>query len=709
MRFGWPAAIAVAVTAGGVSQAVFAQTADTKALPTFDAVQVTATRIARASQGVPAAVTVLNAEHLRTDSAGVNISEVLRGVPGVLARERQNYAQDLQISIRGFGARSTFGIRGVRLTLDGLPATMPDGQGQVSNFDLSAMGRVEVLRGPFSALHGNAAGGVIEAFTASGADDPGTRLTFNTGSNASMKAGINVRGVQGPLDYNVDVSRFQTDGYRDHSRARRDWFNTRLSLSLPGGGSLGLVANRLWQPESQDPLGLTLAQMQANPKQVAAAALTFDTRKALDHGQAGLIAEFPFGNGQAFRVAAYTGQRQVTQFLAIPVGAQGNPLHGGGVVDLSGNFRGADARISIETAVFDRALSMVIGASDERQSQHRLGYENFVGSQLGVRGALRRDQNDRVRNASLYAEAIWSASPVLDVTLGVRRNKVSFASDDHYVTATNPDDSGRRTYSATTPALGLSVQLAPAKNVYAAYGQGFETPTFDELGYRSDGQSGLNLALNAARTRSAEVGFKGAFGKTVQLQLAAFRADTDDELAVATNAGGRSTYQNAGRARRQGLELALALRGGEHWHHQLSATWLSAVFRDGFMTCTGSPCPVPDTQVAAGTALPGVPRTAFDLSSEWKADKGWYAGYAARYVGAMRVSNAMPLTAASYVTLGLQGGYRFRNHNSSRIFIGIGNVFNRRYAGSVIVNESSGRFFEPAPGRQFLAGIEWRL
>lgn len=701
--------MAVAMTAGTAAPLAYGQVTSTPALQTFDAIQVTATRVARSSQRVPAAITVIDAARLRTDSTGVNLSEALRGVPGVLARERQNYAQDLQISIRGFGARSTFGIRGLRLTLDGLPATMPDGQGQVSNFDLSAMGRVEVLRGPFSALHGNAAGGVIEAFTATGTDDPGTRLVFNAGGDRSMKAGVNVRGVQGSMDYNLDISRFRTDGYRDHSQARRDWFNTRLTWSLPGGGTLGLVANALRQPEAQDPLGLTAAQMQADPRQVVPAAIAFNTRKSLEHGQVGLIAELPFGAGHAFRMTAYAGQRRVRQFLAIPVGAQNNPLHGGGVVDLDSSFGGADARLAFETTLFDRALSWVIGASDERQRQHRLGFENFIGSQLGVRGKVRRDQDDDVRSASMYLQGTWSASSALELMLGLRRSRIAFVSNDHFVTAGNPDDSGRRTYSATTPVTGLSFQLSPGLNVYASYGQGFETPTFDELGYRPDGRSGLNLALDAAHTRSTEIGFKGALGASVQLQLAAFRADTDDELAVASNAGGRSTYQNAGRARRQGLEVALSVRGGAQWRHDFSATWLDASFRDGFLTCTGSPCPLPDTRVGAGAPIPGVPRATLDLSSEWDAGKGWYAGYAARYVGSMRVSNALPLKAAAYATLDLHGGYRFRGHKGSRLFVSFNNVFNRRYAGSVIVNESSGRFFEPAPGRQLLVGIDWQL
>ena len=135
--------------------------------PTFeaDAVVVTATRIEQKSFDLPASIDAVGKAAIQDQQLRVNISESLGGVPGLVANNRYNYAQDLQISIRGFGARASFGVRGVKLYQDGIPFTMPDGQGQTGSFALDTAKRIEVLRGPFAALYGNASGGVIQLFT----------------------------------------------------------------------------------------------------------------------------------------------------------------------------------------------------------------------------------------------------------------------------------------------------------------------------------------------------------------------------------------------------------------------------------------------------------------------------------------------------------------------------------------------------------------
>jgi iron complex outermembrane receptor protein len=589
---------------------------------------------------------------------------------------------------------------------------MPDGQGQVSNLSLGALERIEVLRGPFSALYGNASGGVLQAFTARGADSPGLRAGLALGGDGTWRASANARGLAGTLDYNVDALRFRTDGYRAHGRAERDVFQAMLRWPL-GRGEVSLLANGLSSPLAQDPLGLTDAQWRADPRQAAAAALQFDTRKSLRHRMLGLDLDWPVGDAQHWRLLAYGGNRDVLQFLAVPASAQANPLSGGGVVDLGSRFSGAEARWQGERDWAGGPLTATLGLAADQQVQHRLGFENFVGARTGVIGALRRDQRDTVSDLDAYAQLDWRPVPRLGLLVGARATRVRFRSDDAFVTAGNPDDGGRRDFAATMPVAGLDWSASAHTSLYAAYGQGFETPTFDELAYRADGGAGLDFALAPSSTRSLELGLRSRATTRLQWQATAFRAGTADELVVATNAGGRSAFQNAGRARRQGAQRSLDARAGAHWRLQGAATWLDARFEDAFRTCAGSPCPRPTISVAAGTPLPGLARMQAFASATWTGARDWTVTTSAQAVSSIPVANTSTLRAPGQAQFDVEVGKAWRpagaRGGTLATTLRVGNLFDRQAVGSVIVNEASGRFFEPAPGRTLLLVLDWRL
>ncbi len=666
------------------------------------AVVVTATRSEQEAFDVAASIDAVALDSADHDGLGVNVSEVLGLVPGVLARNRQNYAQDEQISIRGFGARSTFGVRGVRLYTDGIPASMPDGSGQVSHFNLDSAERIEVLRGPFSALYGNSSGGVIQIFTADGEGPPELRAGIVGGRYGQGRASVNLRGGNERIGYNVDLSHFETDGWRDHSAAERDSFNAKLTVDT-GPGRLTLIGNAVSIPDAQDPLGLTLAQFRDNPRQVASVAEQFNTRKSVDQSQAGAIWEQAVGAGSV-RVLAYAGRREVEQFLAIPAGPQNSPLHSGGVIDLDSDYHGADARWNLTQGAFEFTL----GANFENQEQDRLGFLNFIGSDVGIRGALRRDEDNRAFNFDQYAQASWHFADAWSLMAGVRHSEIKFRSTDHYITAGNPDDSGTRKYTATTPVVGLLYSVTPSANLYATWGKGFETPTFAELAYRNDGGSGLNFELEPAETRNAELGAKLRFGARTEATVAVFRADTDDEIAIATNSGGRTTFQNVGSARREGVEASLATRLGDAWTVQLAATWLDATFRSPFLTCTGTPCTTPATPVEAGTRIPGVPRRSLRAALTWGGEYGWRVGTQVEAMGEVPVNDIGSESAPSYTVAGLDVGYGFRLESGKlRTFASVDNVFDKRYVGSVIVNDGNGRYYEPGMGRSVMLGVQW--
>lgn len=678
---------------------VFAQATEPVEL---DRIQVTATRLPEPARDVPASVSVIEREDGRSDTLGAALSERLTTVPGLIARDRRNYAQDEQISIRGFGTRASFGIRGVRLYLDGVPATMPDGQGQVSHIPLAFARRIEVLRGPFSVSYGNASGGVIQVFTDEPASPGLVRATGAYGSDASRRVSVEANDRSDTFGWLAGAQHFATHGYREHSAAERNTLHGKLAFDR-GATQATLVVDALAAPNAQDPGGLDRTQFARDPSQAAPTSLLFDTRKSVEQRQFGAVVEHAARIG-TLRAMAYAGRREVEQFLAIPVGTQSNPSSGGGVIDLRAPYAGIDVRWTSAEA----PLQWVAGISYDRQRQDRRGYENFVGDVPGVRGALRADQADRVDAFDPYLQATWQAGDAWSLTAGVRHSRVRFVSEDHYITAGNPDDSGRATYSSTSPVLGARWRLNASVAFYAAYGEGFETPTFNELQYRSDGGSGLNFALDAARTRSAEAGMKISRGG-LRTELALFRADTDDELTVATSAGGRTTFQNAGHARRTGLELSGAIPLGDAWLAEFAMTFLDARFTDGFLACAGTPCTTPNVPVPAGRRIPGIPRTAAQAALRWGGDLGWHARAEGIYVGAVSVNNFDDERAPAYAVFGASAGYGFAaGDGEGRVFLAVDNLGDRTYVGSVIVNESNRRYYEPAPGRGFTVGVEWR-
>ncbi|WP_414649258.1 TonB-dependent receptor family protein [Dyella sp.] len=670
------------------------------------AVQVNASRLDIPPFDVPASLSVVAVDPAAAGQPGVNFSEVLVGVPGILARDRQNYAQDEQISIRGFGSRSTFGVRSTRIFMDGIPSTLPDGQGQVSQFNLDSADRVEVLRGPFSVLYGNAAGGVIQLYSADGTATPQTTLGVYGGSYDSFRLMANTRGIVGPVDYNVAASEFISGGYREHSRVRRESDNAKFGIDLGEQRKLTVVLNRIDQPDTQDPLGLTREQVKQDRRQSTAVSALYNTRKSAEQNQLGLIYEQALDQADRLRAMAYYGQRSIIQYLSIPTFVQKNPLQSGGVISPATNYGGADLRWTHRGELAGGDFETVLGASGDYQIQRRTGYENFIGDTLGVKGALRRNEHDNVNNVAEYAQFYWHFVPQWSLLLGLRHDEVRFSEHDFYITADNPDDSGQVSYQATTPVVGLQFRPADNLRIYASFGKGFETPSYNELGYRSDGRPGLAFDLKPARSRNVEIGTKWQAARDLEFDAALFRADTRDALAVATNVNGRSTYRNVGDTRREGIELAANGELAAGWRLSAGYTHLRARFRNDFLACTGSPCPVPGTPIAAGSRMPGVPQDYGSLRLAHGDGSGWREGITLTGVGSVTVNDTGTDRAAGYALVDLDVGYIFMLGDDTTLDLSarVDNLADRRIIGSVIVNDGNGRYFEPGPGRSLMLG-----
>jgi iron complex outermembrane receptor protein len=663
---------------------------------------VTATPQVVSELDTPAAVSVVYGDDMRHAQPRVNLSESLGGVPGLQVQNRQNYAQDLQLSIRGFGSRSTFGVRGIRLYVDGIPATMPDGQGQTSNIDINSVESIEVLRGPFSALYGNASGGVMNITTETGQQPPTIEASSYYGSYGSWRYGLKATGAvgdgshAGDVDYTVSTSRFVTGGYRDHSGARKNLGNAKLGVRIDDASKLTLLFNSV-DIKANDPGGLSYSEWQADPRQ-SPRGDQYNTRKDTKQTQAGLRYERQLTERDALSVMMYAGERQTTQYQSIPMAPQLNPAHSGGVIALDRHYQGIDSRWTHQGQL-GVPVTFTTGLDYETMSEKRKGYENYVlvngAPQYGEEGALRRNERNLMWNLDPYLQSQWQLTEKLSLDAGVRYSSVWFDSNDHYVTPGNPDDSGDASYHKWLPAGSLKYAMTDAWNLYLSAGRGFETPTINELSYRSGGQSGLNFGLQPSTSTTYETGSKTRIGNGL-LTAALFQTDTDNEIVVDSNSGGRTSYKNAGKTRRQGAELSLDQRFAENWKLNAAWTWLDATYRSN--VCNTGDC--------NGNRIPGIAQNMGFASLGWQPEKGWYAGADIRYMGDIMANDQNSAKAPSWTIVGMNTGYKFDLGKWQMDLFGrIDNLFDREYVGSVIVNESNGRYYEPAPGRNYGIGL----
>lgn len=650
---------------------------------------------------VPASVDRVEAEDIRFARPMVNLSESLNRVPGISVQNRQNYAQDLQISSRGFGGRATFGVRGLRLIADGIPASFPDGQGQVSHVDLSSAQSIEVLRGPFAVMYGNASGGVINVVTERGVP-PFASADLSFGSFNSSRIGLKVGGAVAGGDGIVSTGLFHTDGYRQHSAADREQMNAKLALPL-GGGNLTMVANVFASPETQDPLGLTRAQMSADPRQVAATALQFNTRKSAAQNQLGANYEMRLSDW-TLTTTLYGGHRDVRQYLAIPLATQAAPTHSGGVVDLGRDYGGVSARLARDFTLLGGPFTLSFGGDYETFTERRQGFIN----QNGDIGGLKRNEDDYVSQSGLYAQAEWRFAERWIAVAGVRSSSVEFKVSDYFIAPGNGDDSGRKKYSAVTPSAGLLYRLTPSTSLYVNAGRGFETPTNTELAYRLGG-SGPNFNLNASRSEHLEAGIKAIVGERLRVNAALFDIGTDDEIAIESNSGGRATFKNVGRTGRKGMELGGTAFLPYGFEAALAWTRLEAKFLDSFTSVANTPAVV--VNVPAGSTLPGVPRAVFYGELRWRhAPAGFTAALEFLHKSRVWVDDRNSEAADSYGIFSAAAGFMQQQGNwRFSEYLRVDNLGDKRYTGSVVVNDANLRFYEPAPGRNYVVGVQAKL
>lgn len=670
-------------------------TQDVTVLPTL---HVEATRTDTTYLQTPASVFRIDAPQVDTSSQ-VNLTEVVKGVPSLQIRNRENYAQDLQLSMRGFGARSTFGVRGIRLYVDGIPATMPDGQGQTSNIDVSSLDHVEVLTGPFSSLYGNSSGGTILTSTKEGQGKDSIELSYSGGSHDKSRAGLVLQGgAKGANEpsYVISSSYFDTDGYREHSGAEKVLNNAKLSWNLDDGSKINWITNYV-KIHADDPQGLTHDQWNANPKQQVPFLKQFNVRKDIEQTQTGVTWSKPINDKNELYAMAYLGNRQVTQYQSIPKSTQDASInHAGGVIDFERDYYGADFRWTGKELLPNTTLS--VGVALDAMDEDRKGFENFNADGIyGVKGRLRRDEDNTLWNIDPYLQASWQFLPTWRLDTGVRYSNVHYKSEDRYLS--NGDDSGKTDYDKVLPSAALSWQIVPELMAYVSYAKGFETPTFTEMAYRPDGESGFNFDLTASTSDTYETGLKSQnqFG---DFTLAVFQTKTKDDIVSAGNSNGRSTFRNADKTLREGLEFAWNKKLWRDLTATASYTYLDATF-DADIPALGS-----IAQIPSGNAIPGIAKNQAYASLAWQPSHGLYGGVDVQYMDKVYVNDTNSDAAPSYSVTSANVGYAWVMGDwKVNSFARVDNLFDKNYAGSVIVNDGNGRYFEPADGRNWSAGL----
>jgi iron complex outermembrane receptor protein len=683
----------------------------TVAAQTLEEVVISATRSEQRSFDAPAAISMVDRETIQNAGPQINLSESLNRVPGLTILNRQNYAQDLQLSIRGFGARTPFGIRGIRLLIDGIPATTPDGQGQGSSISLTSTERIEVLRGPLALLYGNSSGGVIQAFTRDAPDVPELTAQAYTGSFDMRRTAWQYAGRIGDYGLVADYSTFDTNGYRDNSKTQRTQFNGKLSFNPNDQTKVNVVFNQFDMPLAQDPLGLNASQLASNPRQAgtnSAGTLTaadLFVRKITSQNQIGSAMTYTLDANRSVTARAYYGVRENLQYLAT-----------GNWVGLNRDYYGAGLQYNEKTSLAGRPVQLAAGYEFDYSTERRQGGGATNGQQTP--GSLTRDEDNRSQNSDFFVQATTLATDKISVITGLRSSTVNFTSQDYIPTPV--DGSGSVTYRATSPVLGLTYHATDRLNLYANYGKGFETPTLAEVAYIGNGTNvptaRFNPALRAASSQHYEIGAKWLPSNMSRVDLTAYQIDSRDEIVVSTSSGGNTAFKNAPGTQRRGVELSANSWLTPHVSALLSSSWIDASFTQAYTSTTNGNTSV----VAPGNKMPGIPQHFVFSELLWSSQAmgggkraallGTRAGFEFVSAGRLYANDTNADSATGYNTLNakVSQGWALGN-NLLTAYARVDNLADKRYVGSVIVNQSAKQFYEPAPGRNWTLGLRFAM
>lgn len=644
---------------------------------------VTATRVATDSFDLPLSIDSISGENVRDARLGANLAEVAPKIPGVVINWRGGAAQELSISTRGFGARSAFGAKGVRIYQDGIPLTTPDGQGQLGAINLDTLGSVEFLRGPFSVLYGNSSGGVVQAFTRDGAKDPTLSATATHGSYATNRDSLTYEGQYGKLNYIVNTSQLNTDGYRYHSAYRKDNFNTKLSYEVSADTKLTLLANYIDQPYTDDPISLTPSAFRNNPKQTGSNAIASKARLYRYNTYGGLVLDHNISDKDSIKIMAYTGHRENLQYLNTNAASA-----------ISRDVEGVDFRWTRKDSIFNRPITFVTGFNYDSMDDLRSRYTATNG-EIGPRTRL---ENQKAFNIDEFIQLSFEPSEKWLLLAGLRNSRVNFSAKDQIT----PSNSGYWIYNNLSPAIGVTYKVTPRLNVYANYGKGFETPTFSETTYKDATLgTGPNFSLLPSKSKNFEVGLKAFVTDNTRINVALFKSDTTNEIVAAKVNSSQTQYDSTANTEKIGVEFSLDSRLPYNFNFYEAYTYLDASFKNKVVNSSST------VLAYDGNRPAGTYRNSSYTELSWKYPSFGFQGAIENiYYGSTSGydSNLVANTAEAYSLINLKASLKQEVSNwKITEFVRIDNATNKSYVSNVKVNSAD--TFEPGNNRNYTVGI----
>jgi iron complex outermembrane recepter protein len=661
---------------------VWCQASQDEPVKVLNPIEVTATRSAKPVQNIPNAVARIEKEDIQQGQPTLTLDESLSILPGLFFQNPNNFAQDLRVSIRGFGARSPFGVRGVKILVDGIPQTLPDGISQLDSIDPGIIDHIEVLRGPSASLYGNASGGVISIWTENGPSDPleiGSKVM--TGSFGLLKTQLKLGGRTSSSDYRVFGSRLELNGYRVHNVTENLMFQTKINWKSVSGSDTQLTFQKFYSPRAEDPGGLTEFQAATNPRQAHQQNVLFDAGEEVDQETLGWRWRKPLGQRQSLTFTTHLIHREFSNRL---------PFVSGGQVEFERWAPGAALKYINDNSLFSKSNRWIAGIDFLYQNDDRQRFNN----NSGVRGAETLRQREIVDSLGMYIRDEILLADDWELTAGARYDRIHYRVNDAFVA--DGDQSGAQTLNQGSGTLGALYHLAPEHRIYLNGSTVFETPTTTELINNPAGTGGFNPNLDPQTSYSLELGLKGNPG--IEYELALFYIRTKDEITPFELAvfPGRTFFRNSGTSERKGVEAWFRWHPYENWQGTVSYTYSDFEFRDFAVGGLNF----------KGNRIPGIPVHRAVGQIEYRQPEGWFGSLQAEHIGQFYVDNENTVENTSYVNTQLKLG-KEKQWGSIRgsVYVGLNNLLDENYNANARINAAGGRYFEPAPPFNMFAGI----
>jgi iron complex outermembrane receptor protein len=699
---------------------------------------VTATRVETNSFDLPVSIDVVEKKDLE-GQLNMTLSESLIRIPGITAQNRTQMAQDPQISTRGFGARSTFGVRGIRVYVDDIPLSTPDGIATPGNIDIGTLKSIEVMRGPFSSLYGSSSGGVINLRTQNAPKDPEIGFNALYGSYNTDKELAYASGTSKGVEYLVNYSRYSSDGYRDNSENEKEAATVKLKTNITSDTKLTMLFNWIDQ-KANDPGGLLSSEVYgSNRKMSSQNNIDQKARVARDNKQVGFNLEHKVNDHNAVNLIAYVGERNNLQYL-YSAAYTGTLSKSGRASAIARDFYGTDFRWTNNNDFMGMPYQILAGISYGYQKDKRTddiannGEKSTNPSSCGkdstganvtdptlIANCYKlRDENNVAYNFDQYLQSQMSVTKDIDLHAGLRSTFVTLKNEDSIVGSTTntsltykyQNGSGKIIARKTTPVVGLTYKITPTWNIYGNYGEGFETPTFIEMAYSDTNGNGPNFNLKPSTSDNYEIGTKFFINDQARANIAIFKTNTYNELVTNASTSAYTSYTNAGKTQRKGLEISLESALPHNFNIYGSYSYLDAEFKTPFQTSytTSASGICPTTclyPVSDGNKISGTYKDQLYGELTWKhPGTGFSTSFETRSNSKVFANDSNTVSVAGYTIFNVRASFEQKIQGWRMAeYLRVENLADKDYIGSIKNNENTLRYFEPSAGRNYLVGV----